>query len=122
MGGAIVARLDRPMTGGAYASGVSVPEDKEAALFDLLAAWADYVEHKVERPGESRETGRAGLGSWSYVSARWRSHYAPSYLRRVRALRELAGTLLWDDDAEEGMRADAFVRAHLLPLFEPDTE
>lgn len=110
------------MTDGAYASGVPAPEDKEAALFDLLAGWADYVEQKVARPGETRDTGRADVGSWSYVSARWRSHYAPSYLRRVRALRELAGTLLWDDDAEEGMRADAFVREHLLPLFEPDTE
>lgn len=95
------------------------PDDKEAALFDLLAGWAEYVAAKRWHRGESLPTptdGEPGT-SWPYVSARWRSHYTAGYLRRVRALRDMAGALLWDDDAEEGMRAEAFVREHLLPFF-----
>jgi hypothetical protein len=99
---------------------MAAPEDKEAALFDLLAGWADYIDQKVKRVGEG--TGRSTAGSWSSVSARWRLHYTESYVRRVRALRDLAGTVLWDEDSEEGMRADEFVRSHLLRLFEPDPE
>lgn len=108
------------MTDGLYASIMAAPEDKEAALFDLLAGWSDYIEQKVKRAGEG--TGSATLGSWSSVSARWRLHYTVAYARRVRALRDLAGTVLWDDDAEEGMRAEEFVRSHLLRLFEPDAQ
>lgn len=92
---------------------MTVPEDKEAALFDLLAAWADYVAQKAgSRAGED------GPAPAAMVSARWRSHYTEGYARRVRMLLDMAGSVLWDDDAEEGMRAEAFVREHLLPFFE----
>lgn len=105
------------MTRWLYASSVPTPEDKEAALFDLLAAWADYVEQKA-----GGQDGGHGPGSAAAVSARWRSHYTLGYLRRIRALHEMAGVLLWDDDAEEGMRAEEFVRRHLLPFFAADGE
>jgi len=103
---------------------VATPEDKEAALFDLLAGWAEYVEAKTRHRGDFLVTagGQEDGPAWPYVSARWRSHYTASYLRRIRALRDMAGLLLWDDDFEEGVRAGAFVLEHLLPFFQEDTE
>lgn len=96
-----------------------MPEDKEAALFDLLAGWAEYVEAKGRHRGDflAPTAEEADGPSWPYVSARWRSHYTATYLRRIRALRDMAGLLLWDDDSEEGIRAEVFVREHLLPFF-----
>lgn len=99
---------------------MATPDDKEAALFDLLAGWAEYVEDRRRHRGDFVATptdGETGT-AWPYVSARWRSHYTAGYLRRIRALRDMAGALLWDDDSEEGMRAEAFIREHLLPFFE----
>lgn len=98
---------------------MATPDDKEAALFDLLAGWAEYVESKGRHRGTSLTAAIGALepDPWPYVSARWRGHYTAGYLRRIRALRDEAGMLLWDDDAEEGMRAADFVSEHLLPFF-----
>ena len=76
---------------------MTAPEDKEAA--------------------RSRD-GQDGPVPAALVAARWRSHYPVGYARRVRRLLDSAGSVLWDDDSEEGMRAAAFVREHLVPFFE----
>lgn len=101
------------MTRGLWAPSVTAPDDEEAALFDLLAAWADYV---AQRAG-SRDGGD-GPAPAAMVSARWRSHCTLGYARRVRMLLGMAGSVLCDEGSEEGQRAEAFVREHLLPFFE----
>lgn len=53
--------------------------------------------------------------SWQHHGGRVATD--PLVGRRIRALRELGGALPWDEDAEEGVRAEAFVREHLLALF-----
>lgn len=73
------------MTKPPYASSVPAPEDREAALFDLLAGWAEYVEAKGHR-GHETGTAADGAVSWPYVSRRWRSRYTAPYLRRILSL------------------------------------
>lgn len=103
---------------------MAAPDDREAALFDLLAGWVEYVESKVRR-GRSVDgalDAEGSPGTSPAVPARWRWHYNAAYLRRIQALREMAGVVLWDDDAEEGMRADEWLRRYLVPFFAPTEE